>query len=141
MNTVKFRATCVKDVILWVHQLSHSERASIELTPLPGLPPGTPDVEVTLTLDRNTIADLRRYMATVEDGHVMVETLKPLAEYDGERDAAIADAPKPNDPLFWHFIDPFAKGKQARQIEQLLSQLDQGHTVRFVTKHIPVFCG
>lgn len=79
---VKFRAECVKDVLQVVHVLSATERASIEVSMLqPGNEP-----EITIDLGTTDIEELRRTMCAVEDGHVMVETLKAETEYDGERD-------------------------------------------------------
>lgn len=93
---VRFRAERVKDVILFVHQLSHTERASMEVQPF-GAYEDDERVEIGLTLDRNTIADLRRYMCAIGiSGYEMASTLAPAAGYTGqhvweeaEREAAL----------------------------------------------------
>ncbi len=136
---VKFRTERVKDVILFVHQLSHTERASMEVEFATSGGDVT-DVEVTMTLDRNTIEDVRRYMSTVEDGRVMVETLKPAAEYDGERDAV--DKPVRRDrglPPKVMTMAYIGAGKQKEQIDTMFTKLEAGGRVHLATTRIDSF--
>ncbi|HRH68824.1 MAG TPA: hypothetical protein PLB89_04885 [Flavobacteriales bacterium] len=85
---VKFRAECVKDVLLVTHVLTATERATIEVEMLvSAYDPQAP--ELTIDLTTTTIDELRNVMRAVEDGHMMVETLKPEAEYDGLMDMLI----------------------------------------------------
>ncbi len=72
---VKFRAAEVKDVILFVHRLSATERASIEIAQRPG----SMEVEISLSLVRTSLDDLKRFMESVGGDRgwpLMVNTLQ-----------------------------------------------------------------
>ena len=82
MQTFKLRAESPVDLTrlrswleCWHHRVSRWE-----VTPDPDFP------DVTLVFDSDaTIEELRNACAHVPDGHVMEETVEPIALYTGER--------------------------------------------------------
>jgi hypothetical protein len=75
---IKFRAERVKDVILFVHRLSPTERASIEVT---NLTDG--GCEVRLDIRSTSTEDLKHYMRAVATigANTMVESLAEEGEF------------------------------------------------------------
>ena len=91
MSTFRFRAECMHDVTALLRRIS-VKRVEVVL-----LEEGLPDVEATVEepwqyrkLDLEGLRDVCR---EVEDGHVMVETLAPIAKYTGERKLDVARLP------------------------------------------------
>ncbi len=77
MNTYKFRAECVYDVYQFT-RLGHAENVMLALHNT------LPDVEVTFETKMN-LRNVKRLLAKVVDGHVMLETVAPVELYTGER--------------------------------------------------------
>lgn len=76
-NTYKFRAECENDVYLLLGKITYQTVTINSST-------GLPDVEVQIT----TGLDLKQLVTeinTIEDSHVMLETIQPLALYTGIR--------------------------------------------------------
>jgi hypothetical protein len=84
--THKFRAECPVDVAHFILLLPEVGKFCKIVAWNPH--PLTPDLEVTLATEMTT-QQLRQVMAQVEDGHVMRQTLQPIAEYTGERDFSL----------------------------------------------------
>ncbi len=87
MPIYSFRAECQVDVDLLRQALiADGISSSMQITPLVGLPDGLPDVQVEIET-QGKLETIRNIMRGVEDGHVMVETLRacPLAKNSLER--------------------------------------------------------
>jgi hypothetical protein len=82
-----FRAECILDVLAFAGQLWTSEHKN-ERTTIAVIPDGRfPDVDVVMQT-RTTRAALMDCMRKVQDSHVMIQTLEPVATYTGKRDYA-----------------------------------------------------
>lgn len=82
----KFRAECLNDVIEFLLRCPTAARASrLEVDVGETLPEkdSDPVVELETML---TLEEIRSLMGKVEDGHVMYQTVQPVASYTGERD-------------------------------------------------------
>lgn len=91
-KTFSFRAECAYDVDALRHNLIAARKVfTLDAGPNPLLINGelvpVPDVVATLVIDMS-LDDLRRFMRTQEDSHVMVQTLRecPLEQNSLERD-------------------------------------------------------
>jgi hypothetical protein len=75
---IKFRAERVKDVILFVHRLSPTERASIEVVNM-----ADGGCEVTLDIRSTSMEDLKHYMRAIGTigANTMVESLAVEGEF------------------------------------------------------------
>jgi len=82
-----FRAECILDVFAFAGQLWTSEHKH-ERTTIAVIPDGRfPDVDVVMQT-RTTRTALMDCMRKVQDSHVMIQTLEPVATYTGKRDYA-----------------------------------------------------
>lgn len=79
----RFRAECAHDVEVLRGVLQ--TRGVAYTMPQSELSPHWPDVVCTIETNL-PLKWLRRYMRDVPDGHVMRQTLSPLATYTGQRD-------------------------------------------------------
>jgi len=76
----RFRAECMVGVISLLRMVRcHAILATFELGELP-------DVSAEIIVRGLTLEDMRGLCRTVEDGHVMLETMQPFESYTGERD-------------------------------------------------------
>ena len=80
----KFRAETVADADKWIIAL-HVSGAGVESIHVRLVDELTPDVVVTF-YSNDTLDEIRDVMRHVVDGHVMWQTVQPVAEYTGERD-------------------------------------------------------
>ena len=84
----KFRAECQTDVVEFL-RTAHAvcRRATTHVfVAVVEWGSGFPLPDVTVTIRTNLpLFEVRNMMESVPDGHVMVETLRPEAEYTGER--------------------------------------------------------
>lgn len=82
LTTYKLRAECPQDIARLISLLASArlfEGLSVEMDP------EHPDATMTVSSPLD-LAKLRAIIATVRDGHVMLETVAPLVEYTGARD-------------------------------------------------------
>ena len=82
MRTYKLRAECRVDVdrLALVLAATGYDVSNWKMTPNPDLP------DVTLVFDSSaTVEELRAACTHVPDGHVMEQTVEPIALYTGER--------------------------------------------------------
>ncbi len=83
---VKFRAEAEHDVSELKKLLPPAMCASMKICPLFTEPFTPPDVEVEIDLvEPYSVRSLRETMRSVEDGHVMVESMDEIDLYDSER--------------------------------------------------------
>lgn len=76
MNIFKFRAECLHDVVALLEDFKPT-KATIDF-----------EMEVDVVCTLHTVAELDEvitYMRPIADSHVMIETIKPINEYTGER--------------------------------------------------------
>jgi len=94
MKTIKyykFRAECMHDVIELMKRMNKKEIQGMIVRELAGLEVNGirtvsfPDVTVQINTFYK-LETLRNIMRSIEDGHVMVQTLCHKEEYNGERD-------------------------------------------------------
>ena len=78
MNHYRFRAECERDFLQFKSQLQNTE---YRIHPYGG---GLPDIEVEIFTLLN-VEIVRQLFLTVQDCHVMAETLAVATEYTGER--------------------------------------------------------
>lgn len=77
MRTYKFRAECFTDAWIFINSgLVSRYKLEQELS--------FPDVVVTFSTKKH-LTDIVRIMKRIPDPHVMLDTIKPVAEYTGER--------------------------------------------------------
>jgi hypothetical protein len=74
VNTYSFRAECREDALYFLALLEATSLKKIMIIPDPTFP----DVEVEIET-KLTVKDISSALKMVEDGHVMVETLKVCA--------------------------------------------------------------
>lgn len=80
----KFRAECLADVReKWLAALADND-AEVEAIHCVSLNDELPDVEVTFYSD-DSLDEIRDVMRQIIDGHVMWQTVAPIAEYTGQR--------------------------------------------------------
>ncbi len=75
-NTFKFRAECLYDVNAALKKVPCS-KFKIECNFLPDC---TAEIETSYTLEQ-----VKESLKRIIDGHVMLETIAPIAKYTGER--------------------------------------------------------
>lgn len=80
LRLFKFRAECLPDVLNFFEAARHTGKYFGYRFENDGLP----DVDVEL-LSTATKDEIETIMKTVEDGHVMLDTIEPIHEYTGER--------------------------------------------------------
>lgn len=87
MNTFSFRAECLADVTAFIGTNDDNSLTAVGIVPDMT---GFPDVEVQFDSELG-LEELRQRMRAVEDGHVMVQTLRqcPLSQNSLERDLNI----------------------------------------------------
>jgi len=86
-ETFKLRAECQKDVedlivLLPKGSLLHYEPIYSKTTP--------PDMEFMLILKDVDFEKIKNYIRSIEDSHVMLQTVQPLENYTGNRDYNIS---------------------------------------------------
>lgn len=81
----KFRAETIVDIEKWLSALRTNGAMLVDSIHVQSISRELPDVEVTFYSD-DTLDDIRDVMRHVVDGHVMWQTVQPVAEYTGERD-------------------------------------------------------
>ena len=83
MPQYKFRAECPHDVAVLSNVLVRDKHRHMIINRT--MEPGYPDVEIELDIDL-TRPELISIMRTIEDGHVMRQTVQPIESYTGNRD-------------------------------------------------------
>lgn len=76
----KLRAECSNDVLLFV-ALCGTKLTNFSMKEWEGYP----DVDFVFTTDLS-ITEIINLMKTIDDSHVMIETVRPINEYTGIRD-------------------------------------------------------
>ena len=82
MTTYKFRAEILPDAVKFLNK-SKGYNFVITQMKLKGKP--IPDVEIKF-VSGLTLTEIICIMQGIEDAHIMWQTIKPIAEYTGERD-------------------------------------------------------
>lgn len=82
MAKYKFRADCENDLTELSKLIRNNKfEGTIEAVQHANFP----DIEATITTEL-TLGEIRSTMEKVTDGHVMRQTIKPLDDYNGERE-------------------------------------------------------
>ncbi len=82
MNTYKFRAECVSDVSKLIDlMVTENIKSSVQVV---GNNRDFPDCEVVMQTDCD-LNDIRSFIGKLTDGHVILETIKPIDDYTGKR--------------------------------------------------------
>lgn len=75
----KLRAECSHDIALFI-QKAHTEFTEFKMVKKTGFPDVEFEFMTALELD-----EIELILEEIQDSHVMCQTVKPLDEYDGER--------------------------------------------------------
>jgi hypothetical protein len=89
MRTFKLRAEGKPDVVALLKKLPKSEKVQIlideQYITVKGQEFLLPDVELTIETKSLTLSQFKKIIDQVVDGHVMYQTVMPLAKYTGIR--------------------------------------------------------
>lgn len=87
MNTFRFRAECEIDVtglqaafFRFQHPQDRMESLVLRQLSMPEIPDTLCEIKTHMSIER-----VRQFMNMVEDGHVMLQTIAPADQFDGER--------------------------------------------------------
>jgi hypothetical protein len=80
VKTYKLRAEGLNDFLAFLQQGMYMKIKSFTVEPI-----GIPDVVVTFITD-SSLSEIKSKLKKVPDSHVMLETVKPINEYTGDRD-------------------------------------------------------
>jgi hypothetical protein len=80
VKTYKLRAEGLNDFLAFLQQGMYIKIKSFTVEPI-----GIPDVVVTFITD-SSLSEIKSKLKKVPDSHVMLETVKPINEYTGDRD-------------------------------------------------------
>ena len=83
MNKYKFRAECSHDVVEFIIKI-RTQLINFKMDSVPGFPDVEFEFETELRLDK-----IITVLKSIGDSHVMYQTVKPLAEYTGERNYSL----------------------------------------------------
>ena len=81
-TTYKLRADCAADFAALASLVAESPHGFAAISALRAGAFPVCVIEITTTA---TLAELRALLATIDDGHVMLETVQPIERYTGER--------------------------------------------------------
>lgn len=84
LNTYKLRAEGLNDFLSFLQTGMYMKMKSFTIEPI-----GVPDVVVSFVTDAS-LSEIKSKLKEVPDSHVMLETIKPINEYTGERDRMMA---------------------------------------------------
>jgi hypothetical protein len=84
LNTYKLRAEGLNDFLSFLQTGMYMRMKSFTIEPI-----GVPDVVVSFVTDAS-LSEIKSKLREVQDSHVMLETIKPINEYTGERDEMMA---------------------------------------------------
>jgi len=84
LNTYKLRAEGLNDFLSFLQTGMYMRMKSFTIEPI-----GVPDVVVSFVTDAS-LSEIKSKLKEVTDSHVMLETIKPINEYTGERDRMMA---------------------------------------------------
>lgn len=84
LNTYKLRAEGLNDFLSFLQTGMYMRMKSFTIEPI-----GVPDVVVSFVTDAS-LSEIKSKLKEVPDSHVMLETIKPINEYTGERDRMMA---------------------------------------------------
>jgi hypothetical protein len=88
LNTYKLRAEGLNDFLSFLQTGMYMRMKSFTIEPI-----GVPDVVVSFVTDAS-LSEIKSKLKEVTDSHVMLETIKPINEYTGERDRMMAKGGK-----------------------------------------------
>jgi hypothetical protein len=88
INTYKLRAEGLDDFLAFLRTGMYSKIKSFTIEPI-----GVPDVVVTFET-KSSLSEVKSKLKEVRDSHVMLETIKPISEYTGEREDEYAKGGK-----------------------------------------------
>lgn len=80
LNTYKLRAEGLNDFLSFLQTGMYMRMKSFTIEPI-----GVPDVVVSFVTDAS-LSEIKSKLKNVQDSHVMLETIKPINEYTGERE-------------------------------------------------------